>query len=152
VTRALVALAALALVVAAPAAASEAHPTLAEIEAEVMCPTCHTLLEVSHAPIAERMRAFVKRRIAAGDRKSQIEDRLVAQFGEAVLASPPKRGFSLTAWVAPVGALLVAAVLLAWRARRSSRGDGDGDVALDAETELLVARALAPAEPPGRGP
>lgn len=55
------------LVLAAPALASERHPTLAELEHEVMCPTCHTLLELSQAPVAQRMRVFIRRRIAAGD-------------------------------------------------------------------------------------
>lgn len=58
---------ALMLMLAAPALASERHPTLAELEHEVMCPTCHTLLELSQAPVAQRMRAFIRRRIAAGD-------------------------------------------------------------------------------------
>ena len=37
----------------------------------------------------------------------------MAQFGEAVLASPPKEGFNLLAWVLPLagGAIAVAAVV-----------------------------------------
>lgn len=82
---------AISLILAAPALASERQPTLSELEREVMCPTCRTVLELSHAPIAERMRAFIRRRIAAGDTKSAIKAKLVAQFGESVLAAPPAR-------------------------------------------------------------
>ena len=81
-----------ALILAAPASASEERPTLAELETEVICPTCHTTLDQSSAPVAQRMRAFIRSRIAAGDTKSEIKNRLVVQFGEQVLASPPRRG------------------------------------------------------------
>ena len=99
-----VALAALAL--AAPAGASEQHPTLAELEGEVICLTCHTTLDMSNSPFADRMRVFIRGRIAAGDTKSEIKSKLVAQFGKAFLAEPPKRGFDLLAWVLPIGGLL----------------------------------------------
>jgi cytochrome c-type biogenesis protein CcmH len=85
-----------------------------------MCPTCKTLLELSQAPVAERMRVFIRGRIAAGDTKSEIKARLVAEFGEAVLAAPRTRGFGLLAWVLPFVALLgsgaaVGLVALRWR-------------------------------------
>jgi cytochrome c-type biogenesis protein CcmH len=116
--RGLLLAAVLALLLAPPTAASERHPTLAELEHEVMCPTCHQLLELSDAPIADRIRAFIQARIEAGDTKSEIKQRLVSEFGEAVLAAPPTRGFELLAWLLPIlglaGSGLVIA-LLAWR-------------------------------------
>ena len=66
-----------------------------------MCPTCHTTLDQSSSAVADRMRTFIRARIAAGDTKSEIKRKLVADFGEQVLASPPKRGFNLLAWVLP---------------------------------------------------
>jgi cytochrome c-type biogenesis protein CcmH len=115
-------IAVLALALAAPALASERHPTLGELEGEVMCPTCKTTLDQSTAPIADRIRQFITARIAAGDTKSEIKDELVSQFGPAVLAEPSKHGFNLLAWVLPlVGIGLAAAVLgvLAWRWTRA---------------------------------
>ena len=112
----------LALGLAAPALANDRHPTLGELEGEVMCPTCKTTLDQSTAPIADRIRQFITARIVAGDTKSEIKDKLVAQFGPAVLAEPSKHGFNLLAWVLPlVGISLAAAVLgvLAWRWTRS---------------------------------
>jgi cytochrome c-type biogenesis protein CcmH len=135
-----------ALVCAATAAASESHPTLAELEKEIICPTCHTTLELSNAPIAERMRAFIRSRIAAGDTKSEIKAKLVADFGEGVLAAPPKSGFNLLAWVLPLAGLAVAAVVLALAARRWTRGRalpaGVGPP-LDARDEHRVDEELA---------
>ena len=109
---------ALALVFAPTAFASEAHPTQAELEGELVCPTCKTTLDQSNAPIALRMKAFVRQRIAAGDTKSEIKNRLVAQFGKGVLAAPEREGFDLLAWVLPIAGLLAAAgavTLLLWR-------------------------------------
>ena len=114
----------LALVLAAPAIASEGHPTLGELEGEVMCPTCKTTLDQSHAPIADRIRRFISARIAAGDTKSEIKHELVLQFGPAVLAEPSKRGFNLLAWVLPFVGLGLGAVVLSALAWRWSRGRG----------------------------
>ncbi|MGH8976432.1 MAG: cytochrome c-type biogenesis protein, partial [Acidimicrobiia bacterium] len=72
---------ALALAVVPSALASEQHPTQSELEGELVCPTCHTTLDQSSAPIALRMKQFVRTRIAAGDTKGEIKAQLVAQFG-----------------------------------------------------------------------
>ncbi|HZB23103.1 MAG TPA: cytochrome c-type biogenesis protein [Gaiellaceae bacterium] len=109
------------LVVVALAAmflASEAHPTQAELEAELVCPTCKTTLDQSDAPVAQQMKRYVARRIAAGDTKSEIKDDLVAQFGKGVLAAPERKGFDLLAWVLPLVGLAaggIAVSLLLWR-------------------------------------
>src|SRR5712691_4630082 len=79
------------LVQVSPALASEQHPTLADLEGEVMCPTCHTTLDQApDAPVTRRIEHFISARIGAGDTKSEIKARLVAQFGSAILAAPPK--------------------------------------------------------------
>ena len=62
------------------------------------------------------MRTFIRARIAAGDTKSEIKRKLVDDFGEQVLASPPKRGFNLLAWVLPPVLVVAAGAILA-RAR-----------------------------------
>ena len=107
-----------ALALAAPALASESRPTLNELEGEVMCPICHTTLDQSSSAAAQRIKAFIVRRIRAGDSKSEIERRLVADFGPAILAQPPKHGFDLLAWLLPIAGILAGAVavgLAAWR-------------------------------------
>jgi cytochrome c-type biogenesis protein CcmH len=135
----------LALLLAAPAAASEQHPTLAELSHEVMCPTCHQLLELSHAPVADRIRAFINTRIAAGDTKSEIKQRLVSEFGEAVLASPPHKGFDLLAWLLPLLGLVasgavVGAIVWRWRARSAA---APVDEPVDPELARLLDEELA---------
>jgi cytochrome c-type biogenesis protein CcmH len=104
---------------AAPVAfASEQRPTQAELEGEVMCPVCGTTLDQSDSPAAQQIKRVIARRIAAGDSKSEIEDRLVANYGDAILAAPPHRGFGLLAWWLPIVGILAAAAVVgagAWR-------------------------------------
>ena len=129
-----------------PAVASESQPTLAELETEVMCPTCHTTLDQSSAPIADRIRAFIRARIAAGATKSEIKHALVQEFGESVLASPPKRGFNLLAWVLPPVAVVAGAGVLAVLAVRWSRRRDVDDVpqqALSPDVERQIDDELA---------
>jgi cytochrome c-type biogenesis protein CcmH len=114
----------LALAFAAPALASEQHPTRPELESEVICPACNTTLDQSNSAIAQRMKDFISQRITAGDSKSEIKAKLVDQFGERVLASPPRQGFNLLVWVLPLVALLGGAAVLgtlAWRWSRDAR-------------------------------
>ena len=115
----LVLLAVLALTLAAPAAASEQHPSLVELEGQLMCPICEgETLAQSSSPAAQRIKVEIQRRIAAGDTRSEIKRRLVSEWGTRILAAPPRHGFDLLAWLLPiVGVLGAAAVLgvLAWR-------------------------------------
>jgi cytochrome c-type biogenesis protein CcmH len=139
--------AALLLFLVAPqASASERHPTLAELEAEIICPTCHTTLDQSDSPIARRMKQFIAARIAAGDTKSEIRAKLVAQFGPAVLAAPPKHGFDLLAWLLPIVGILGGAAaigLLAWRWSRARDSSPDAlGPSLGAELDRRVDEEL----------
>lgn len=137
----LLALGLAALALAAPALASQERPTLSELESEVICPTCKSTLDQSSSPIASRMRVFISARIAAGDSKGEIKDALVAEFGQAVLAAPPKKGFNLLAWLLPLALLAGGgiAVTLAARRWRVSASEAQGRVPpLDPKAEARL--------------
>ena len=128
-----------ALAVGVPVAlAGEQHPTLHELEGQVMCPTCAVPLDQSDAPVAQRMKQYVRRRLAAGATAAQIKAELVDQFGPGVLAEPPKSGFDLLAWLVPLGVLVggalgVGAIAWGWSRRRA---DGASvEAPLDPELE-----------------
>jgi cytochrome c-type biogenesis protein CcmH len=123
----LVLVAAAALVAAAPAAASEQHPTQGELEAMLVCPSCHVPLDESNSPIAQQMKAYIHKRIAEGATRSQIVNELVAQLGVGVLGVPRTHGFDLIAWVLPLGGIALAALAIgagAWRWSRTRAGAG----------------------------
>jgi cytochrome c-type biogenesis protein CcmH len=115
------------------AAAEGLRTTLNEIESEVMCPVCGTLLELAESPQATREKAFVEKLVKQGQNKDEIKEALVAQYGDAVLALPKGSGFSLSAYVVPIVAFVVAVILLAfgvwkWRRAAGSREDRDSEV------------------------
>jgi len=110
--------------VAAPAAAERA--SLTEIEKQVMCPVCGTLLQLAESPQAQREKAFIQRLIAEGKTGAQIKDALVAEYGTEVLALPQGSGFSLSAYLVPIVAFLVAAVALALGVLKWRRAGGGG--------------------------
>jgi cytochrome c-type biogenesis protein CcmH/NrfF len=99
------------------------------------------------------MRAFIRERIAAGDSESEISEALVAQFGEGVLAAPPKEGFNLLAWVLPLagGAVAIGALAVAlrrWSRTRAEPGSAatpsaNGRPPLDPELERRLDEELA---------
>jgi cytochrome c-type biogenesis protein CcmH len=128
------------------------RPTLAELEKKFICPTCQTTLELSDAPVADRMRSFIRARIAAGDSEEEISAALVDQFGEEVLAAPPKEGFNLLAWALPLagGALAIGALAVAlrrWSRTRAEPGPAapspNGRPPLDPELERRLDEELA---------
>lgn len=95
--------------------------TVVEVAREVRCPTCNTPLDVSNSPAAERMKVFISQRIAAGDDKQEIIDALVGEFGRGVLATPPKEGFDLIAWVVPIVLVLAGLVAIPFVTRAWAR-------------------------------
>jgi cytochrome c-type biogenesis protein CcmH/NrfF len=111
----------LGLLALVPPAGAAPQATVNEIEGEVMCPICGTLLELSESPQAQREKVYVARLVAAGKSKAEVKDDLVAQYGPAVLALPKASGFDLTAYLVPVLAILVAAIALAFGVTRWRR-------------------------------
>jgi cytochrome c-type biogenesis protein CcmH len=112
------------LLLAAPAAAAQCpQTTLGDVEDEVMCPVCGTPLGLAtEAPQAQRERELIERLIADCQSKEEIKARLVAEFGDEVLAEPDDEGFDLAAWLIPglavlLGLLGVGAAALRWRRR-----------------------------------
>jgi cytochrome c-type biogenesis protein CcmH len=131
---------------AAVGVAAAAPPNAADLEAEIVCPVCETTLDQSTAPIAERMKAFIRTRIARGDSEQEIKDALVAEFGTEVLAEPPGGGFGLLAWLLPLAALVGGAVAVAFLVRSWSRRrarETVPDEPLDPDLERLVDEELA---------
>ena len=117
------------------------------MEGEVICPTCHTTIDQSDSAIAQRMKAFIARRIAAGDTRTRIENELIATFGPSVIARPATHGFDLLAWLLPIVGLLGGAALVGAAAWRWSRTRGPTaappPATLEPELERRVDDALA---------
>ncbi|MGZ5348276.1 MAG: cytochrome c-type biogenesis protein [Solirubrobacterales bacterium] len=136
--------AAIAAVVLLAPAASAQEASLTDIEDEVMCPICGTLLELSEAPQAERQRDLIRRLIAQGRSKEEIKEALVAEYGEEVLATPESSGFDLAAWVIPIAGLAAAlAALGIWLRRRGGASAEEAPPPLDAADAERLERDIS---------
>lgn len=112
---------------AAAAGAAQPEVNINEIEEEVMCPVCGTLLALAESPQAQREKAFIARLIGEGRSKGQVKDALVSEYGDAVLALPQDSGFDLSAYLVPIVAFLVAALALGFGVYRWRRASGPPD-------------------------
>ena len=119
------------LLFASPAKADSA--TVSDISRELICQCgCSMVLSnCTHVECASRdtMTTLIEQRLAQGQSEEEIIQSFVDQYGEQVLASPPKRGFNLTAWVLPFVAILggggVVYIALRNWVRRGQRSQTD---------------------------
>ncbi|MGH3008763.1 MAG: cytochrome c-type biogenesis protein [Gaiellaceae bacterium] len=147
----LLAVGAASLVLAAPAAAACTQPrtSMAFMEGQVMCPTCHTTLDMSDSQAARQIEDFIRQKIAACWTAQRIEAVLVQNYGKGILAAPPDSGFDILAWWLPIAGVLGGGILLAFGVWRWSRGREDDEPPgaagprLDDETERKIDELLA---------
>ena len=96
----------LATLSASPVMADSA--TVSSISKELICQCgCGRILNSHVCDTQEAMTTVIEQKLAQGQSEEEIIQYFVAQYGEQVLASPPKRGFNLTAWLSPIAALLL---------------------------------------------
>ena len=103
-----------ALLALSPARAYAA--TVSDISKQFICQCgCNMVLfNCTHAECGSRsaMTALITQKLDQGQSEEQIIQFFVSQYGEQVLASPPKKGFNLTAWILPFAAILVGGLVI----------------------------------------
>ena len=79
-------------------------------------------IDDSEAPLAKDLRVVVRERLTAGDTDQQIEDFVVARYGEFVLLKPRFTAHTLLLWFATPAMFLLALliVVLAYRRRATA--------------------------------
>jgi cytochrome c-type biogenesis protein CcmH len=117
-----------------------------EIARKLQCPICagETVAD-SQTMLARQMREVIEQKVQAGESEQQILDYFVARYTETVLTAPPKSGFTLTLWWAPVAVLLLGGLVAAlyMRERRGAQHDQGRRASDDDELEALAREALA---------
>ena len=105
---------------AAPAPVDE--QTVHDVATQLRCVVCQSL-SVADSPseTANQMRAIIRERLAVGDSPEQVRAYFVEKYGDWILLSPPKSGFTLLVWVVPFVGLGIGLVLVAIVVRRWSR-------------------------------
>ena len=84
-----------------------------EVASGIYCPVCEsTPLDVCATQACSDWRETIRLKLGEGESKQDIFDYFARQFGDDVLADPPRRGASLVVlWVLPIVLLLVALLL-----------------------------------------
>ncbi len=101
-------------------------PTVREVASGLFSQCGSGMILADHdCGVAYSMKTSIQSQIDAGKTKDEILDHFVSIYGEQVLATPRKSGFSLMAWVIPLvgvaaGAVLGATLTWGWTRRRPS--------------------------------
>ena len=84
--------------------------TVDDISKELMCQCgCTMVLATCTCQLPDgsaEMKALIEQRLALGESQAQVLALFVGQYGEQVLATLPKSGFNLMAWLLPLAGLL----------------------------------------------
>jgi cytochrome c-type biogenesis protein CcmH/NrfF len=129
-----------------PTTAADNDAAIQSIEKRLKCScgcgldiyTCRTTdFTCTYSPALHK---DVLRLAEQGKTGEQIIDEFVAQYGEAVLMAPPKRGFNLAGYFVPSLAVIVAAVLLVRVLRRWTRHAQAATAAGTAALDHRIAR------------
>ncbi|HEY3776654.1 MAG TPA: cytochrome c-type biogenesis protein [Rhizomicrobium sp.] len=101
------------------------------LQRDLRCVVCQgESLDESNAPLAADLRRLIRAMIAKGKSDSQIENYLVARYGDFVLMKPPLGPETYLLWFGPwivlaIGGVAVVAAIV--RAQRASRTETPGD-------------------------
>lgn len=105
------------LIVFVPAAAAQdstrtvTDDEVNDVAKDVFCPVCeNTPLDVCPTQACADWRDLIREKLVAGQSKNEIFDYFARQYGDGVLANPPRRGFNLILWFFPVAAVLLGGV------------------------------------------
>jgi len=92
------------------------------IDRLIMCPVCPAeTIDQAQVQISQQMRTVVREMLAAGKTRDEILDFFVDRYGQDILASPPKSGINLVAWIAPIVGVAAALVAVYFILRSMSR-------------------------------
>lgn len=112
--------------------------TLEDFEGDFICACgCYKILEDCDCGLSSKMQNQIKQMISSGMGKKEITSSLQLEFGEEVLANPPKEGFFTSLWIYPLivlgSGLAVVGILIK---RRDSSWYGDPDDVINEEIDL----------------
>lgn len=114
---------------------------------DLMSPFCpgRTLAACS-SPQAESLRVWLIAQEASGRSRADVEAELFERYGDVLRSAPRAEGFGLAAYVFPIVAFVVGAVVVVVfliRQTRAVAGPEPPSIAIDPELERVIDRELA---------
>ncbi|MEZ4517218.1 MAG: cytochrome c-type biogenesis protein CcmH [Chloroflexota bacterium] len=84
-----------------------------DVASDLYCPVCEsTPLDVCATQACADWRELIRTQLSEGASKQDVLDYFARQYGEGVLANPPRRGVSLIVlWIIPILGIALAAML-----------------------------------------
>jgi len=134
----LIAICAMVLIVPAAAQETVTDDDVNEIAKEVYCPVCEsTPLDVCETKACADWRELIRTKLGEGQTKQQIFDYFATQYGDRVLASPPREGMGLVLWLWPFVAFFIGIIFFG----RYVRSLKTAPVVEGAENQLINSEA-----------
>lgn len=84
-----------------------------DVASQLKCPVCQGE-SVANSPstLSQEMRVIIRQQLQSGRSEQQVIQYFVNSYGQQIVWSPPWQGFSLLAWLVPIGLLMGGVVLL----------------------------------------
>jgi len=96
--------------------AQTGEPTDDQVNAiakQLYCPVCENIpLDVCSTQACAQWRALIKEKLSLGWTEAEIKQYFVDQYGDRVLAEPPRRGLNWLVYLLPPAAILIGAYIL----------------------------------------
>jgi cytochrome c-type biogenesis protein CcmH len=113
---------------AAPVADTFSSPRMEDraraLQRQLRCLVCQgESIDESQAPLAAELRHLVRAQMAEGKSDTEIEQYLVARYGDFILMKPPLQPDTYILWLAPFMVLLGAGGVAFWVIRRARPAD-----------------------------
>jgi cytochrome c-type biogenesis protein CcmH len=85
-----------------------------DVAEDLYCPVCEsTPLDVCATKACADWRELIRTKLAQGETKQDVFDYFALQYGDSVLAEPPRRGINLILWGLPFVAVALGLVFFA---------------------------------------
>lgn len=114
------------------------------LSAELRCLVCQNQsIDDSDAPLARDLRLLVRERLTAGDTDAQVQNWLVARYGEFVLLRPRFELRTAVLWGLPFAVVLFGGIGIAVAQRRRGRSGAAVEAPLSADEKARLDTILA---------
>src|SRR5437588_3264434 len=115
-----------------------AQPTLDQrvhdVGSQLKCPVCQgESVADSTSELAQQMRGVIRQQLQSGKSEQEVIQYFPASYGDQIVWSPPWQGFSLLAWLVPIGLLLAGIILLFFVLRDWRTPSPGGSISDDSE-------------------
>jgi cytochrome c-type biogenesis protein CcmH len=104
---------------------------------QLNCPVCENVpLDVCETQACVQWRDLIRQKLVTGDKPEQIIAYFRATYGDRVLQSPPREGFTGLVWILPfVGLMAGVAILIVVLRRMAAQPKAEARVEVEAKAE-----------------